>query len=82
MSRARVVAVVVALFALSHPIIGVICAAGTCARPADIGTTINAATGAVQAVEQGSTTAASRLRWGDRIDFQRTGWTAPLALGR
>lgn len=80
MSRARVVAVVVALFALSHPIIGVICAAGACARPADIGITINAATGVVQAVRQESTAAAAGLRSGDRVDFQRAGWTMHLWL--
>jgi hypothetical protein len=80
MNRARIILVVVALLALSHPIIGVICAAGLCARQAEVGITTNAATGAVQAVQRGSTAAAAGLRPGDRVDFQRAGWTMHLWL--
>lgn len=80
MSRTRVIALVVALFALSHPIIGVICAAGACSSQADVGVNVNAATGIVQAVQRGSTAAAAGLRSGDRVDFQRTGWTMHLWL--
>jgi hypothetical protein len=80
MRGVRILAVLVALIALSHPIIAVTCATGACSRPAAVGMTVNAATGLVGAVQQGSTAAAAGLQSGDRVDFQRTGWTMHLWL--
>jgi hypothetical protein len=69
----RFLAVVVAVFSLSHPVIGLMCDLGAYASPDTVGVNINAATGQVISVTPGSTAAAAGLQAGDRVDFKRTG---------
>ncbi len=71
--RVRWIAVLVALWALSHPVIRLVIHLGAYASPDDVGTKIVASTGQVSSVTPGSTAAASGLQTADRVDFTRTG---------
>lgn len=69
----RVIAVLGALWALSHPVIQLIIDFGAFASDVEVGTRIDAATGDVLSVRPGSNAAAAGLKAGDRVDFARTG---------
>jgi hypothetical protein len=69
----RILAVVVALLALSHPVITLVCDFGAYASPDTVGVRIDAPSGNVDSVTPGSAAAATGLRSGDRVDFIRAG---------
>jgi hypothetical protein len=69
----RFLAVAIAVFSLSHPVIGLVCDFGAYATPDIVGVNINAASGQVISVMPRSAAAAAGLQAGDRVDFRRTG---------
>lgn len=69
----RIAAVVFALLAVSHPIIGIITDLGAYAGPDAVGVDIDAATGQVLSVTPKSNAAEAGLLQGDRVDFTRAG---------
>lgn len=69
----RVMAVLVALWALSHPVVQLIVDLGAFASDVNVGTRIDAATGDVLFVRPGSNAASAGLKSGERVDFARTG---------
>lgn len=77
---ARVLAVAIALFGLSHPVLALVCDLGAYASPASVGVNINAASGVVRSVTAGSDAAAAGVRAGDHVDFGRAGATMHLWL--
>lgn len=71
--RAPWIAVLIALWALSHPVIQLVINLGAYASQDAVGTQIVASTGQVLTVTPKSSAAVSGLRAGDRVDFTRTG---------
>jgi hypothetical protein len=79
----RWIAVLVALYALSHPVIQLIIDFGAFASDVEVGVRIDAATGDVLRVSPGSNAASAGLKAGDRVDFRKSGPAdASLAMGQ
>ncbi|HKE36548.1 MAG TPA: hypothetical protein VKB39_03900, partial [Candidatus Baltobacteraceae bacterium] len=70
---ARVLAVLAALWAITHPALQLAIGLGSYASQDAVGVRIFASTGEVLSVNDASNAASAGLHAGDRIDFERTG---------